>query len=75
MADLETPTHWLMKAEPDTRFERGIDVKFSVEDFERVGITHWDGVRNGEARNIMRDKMKVGQKVLFYHSNTKIPGE
>ncbi|KAG2186336.1 hypothetical protein INT43_002774 [Umbelopsis isabellina] len=36
--------------------------------------SQWDGVRNFEARNIMRDRMKIGHKVLFYHSNCKIPG-
>ena len=37
------------------------------------GETHWDGVRNYQARNIMRDDMKVGDFVLFYHSNCKPP--
>ena len=37
------------------------------------GSTHWDGVRNYQARNIMRDKMSVGDMVLFYHSNCKPP--
>ena len=37
------------------------------------GYTHWDGVRNYQARNIMRDKMSVGDMVLFYHSNCKPP--
>ena len=37
------------------------------------GQTHWDGVRNYQARNMMRDAMKVGDRVLFYHSNTKPP--
>ncbi|KAJ1846703.1 Thymocyte nuclear protein 1, partial [Coemansia sp. RSA 2703] len=37
-------------------------------------ISPWDGVRNFEARNIMRDQMKLGDKVLFYHSNCKEPG-
>jgi len=53
-----------MKSEPDV-------YPFSqlVED----GRTHWDGVRNYQARNTMRDDMKVGDLVLFYHSNTKPP--
>lgn len=53
-----------MKSEPDV-------YPFSqlVED----GSTHWDGVRNYQARNTMRDDMKVGDFVLFYHSNTKPP--
>jgi predicted RNA-binding protein with PUA-like domain len=56
--------YWLMKSEPDV-------YPFSqlVED----GVTHWDGVRNYQARNTMRDDMKVGDFVLFYHSNTKPP--
>ena len=56
--------YWLMKSEPHV-------YPFSqlVED----GSTHWDGVRNYQARNFMRDAMKIGDKVLFYHSNTKPP--
>ncbi|ORY28039.1 EVE domain-domain-containing protein [Naematelia encephala] len=65
---------WLMKAEPDSRVVKGKDVKFSVDDFEAMGTSPWDGVRNHEAKNIMKSKMKVGDKVLFYHSNTKVPG-
>ncbi|KAK8850660.1 hypothetical protein IAR55_004580 [Kwoniella newhampshirensis] len=65
---------WLMKAEPDSRIVKGKDVKFSVDDFEKLGVSQWDGVRNHEAKNIMKEKMKSGDKVLFYHSNTKIPG-
>ncbi|CDO73841.1 hypothetical protein BN946_scf185015.g170 [Trametes cinnabarina] len=65
--------HWLMKAEPDSRIVKGKDVKFSVDDFESVKTTPWEGVRNAEARNLMKE-MKVGDKVLFYHSNCKNPG-
>lgn len=57
--------YWLMKSEPDS---------FSIEDLERKKTTSWDGVRNYQARNLMRDEMKVGDLVLFYHSNTKPPG-
>lgn len=57
--------YWLMKSEPDA---------FSIDDLKRVGTEPWDGVRNYQARNFMRDGMKVGDGVLFYHSNTKIPG-
>ncbi|KAI0355407.1 DUF55-domain-containing protein, partial [Trametes cingulata] len=64
---------WLMKAEPDSRIVKGKDVKFSVDDFESVKTTPWEGVRNAEARNLMKE-MKVGDKVLFYHSNCKNPG-
>lgn len=57
--------YWLMKSEPDV---------YSIHDLEREGSTHWDGVRNYQARNIMRDEMKVGDGVLYYHSNAKPPG-
>lgn len=62
-----------MKAEPDSRIVKGKDVKFSIDDFEAVGTTAWEGVRNFEARNLMKE-MSIGDKVLFYHSNCKIPG-
>ena len=47
---------------------------YSIRDLERDGTTHWEGVRNYEARNLMRDQMKVGDGILFYHSNAKPPG-
>ncbi len=57
--------YWLMKSEPDA---------FSIDDLQRVGTEPWNGVRNYQARNFMRDGMKLGDGVLFYHSNTKTPG-
>ncbi|RKP40105.1 PUA-like domain-containing protein, partial [Dimargaris cristalligena] len=68
--------YWLMKAEPESRFVKGVDVKFSIDDLDNMPnkISSWDGVRNYEARNILRDKMKVGDLALFYHSSCKIPG-
>ncbi|PPU77610.1 MULTISPECIES: EVE domain-containing protein [Xanthomonas] len=57
--------YWLMKSEPDT---------FSIDDLERVGTEPWNGVRNYQARNFMRDGMRAGDGVLFYHSNCKVPG-
>ncbi|MFP4351394.1 MAG: EVE domain-containing protein [Puniceicoccaceae bacterium] len=59
--------HWLMKSEPET---------FSIDDLAaRPGGTEpWDGIRNYQARNFMRDEMKVGDAVLFYHSNCPEPG-
>ena len=57
--------YWLMKSEPD---------EYSIDDLQKDGTEHWDGVRNYQARNFMRDTMKIGDKVLFYHSNTKPPG-
>ena len=56
-----------MKSEPAT---------FSIDDLslEPGQQTHWDGVRNYQARNMMRDQMKVGDQILFYHSNTNPPG-
>jgi predicted RNA-binding protein with PUA-like domain len=57
--------YWLMKSEEDV---------YSIRDMEEEGTTCWEGVRNYEARNLMRDQMKVGDGVLFYHSNAKPPG-
>jgi predicted RNA-binding protein with PUA-like domain len=57
--------YWLMKSEEDV---------YSIVDMERDGVIHWEGVRNYEARNLMRDQMKVGDEALFYHSNAKPPG-
>lgn len=54
--------YWLFKSEPDV---------FSIDDLnnEKNKTTFWDGVRNYQARNSIRDDMKIGDKVLFYHSN------
>jgi len=60
-----SPQYWLMKSEPDV---------FSIEDLARKKKTSWDGVRNYQARNFMRDVMRVGDMVLFYHSNASPPG-
>jgi len=57
--------YWLMKSEPDD---------FSIDDLARVGTEPWTGVRNYQARNFMRDGMRVGDGVLFYHSNADVPG-
>ncbi len=57
--------YWLMKSEPGA---------YSIDDLKRDGRTHWDGVRNYQARNFMRNDMKVGDLVLYYHSNAKPPG-
>lgn len=59
--------YWLMKSEPE---------EYSIDDLEHdpKGWEHWDGVRNYQARNFMRDQMKVGDKVFFYHSNCDVPG-
>ena len=59
--------HWLMKSEPDVF---GFPHLLATPD----QTTAWEGVRNYTARNYMRDSMKPGDKVLFYHSSTKIPG-
>ncbi|XP_013414514.1 thymocyte nuclear protein 1 [Lingula anatina] len=68
-------THWLMKSEPESRIEGGVDVKFGIEDLkkEENQISCWDGVRNYQARNFMK-QMKIGQLAFFYHSNCKVPG-
>jgi predicted RNA-binding protein with PUA-like domain len=56
--------HWLMKSEPDV---------YSIDDLERDGRESWEGVRNYQARNFMRE-MVEGDLVIFYHSNAKPPG-
>ncbi|BCA80037.1 EVE domain-containing protein [Desulfuromonas sp. AOP6] len=58
--------YWLMKSEPEC---------FSFADLKNRpdGTEHWDGVRNYQARNLLRDEIKVGDGVLFYHSNIKEP--
>lgn len=56
--------YWLMKTEPNT---------YSIDDLEREGRTHWEGVRNYQARNLMRE-MQLGDRVLFYHSSANPPG-
>ena len=58
-------SYWLMKSEEDV---------YSIADMEKDGTTCWEGVRNYEARNVMRDLMKVGDEAIFYHSNAKPPG-
>ena len=68
------PRHWLLKAEPESRLVKGVDVAFSVDLFEKVHTSPWEGVRNYQARNFLRDDMKVGDAVLFYHSNCALPG-
>ncbi|RJE18776.1 AT DNA binding protein [Aspergillus sclerotialis] len=66
--------YWLMKAEPESRFEKGVDVKFSIDDLQAATEPEpWDGVRNVVARNHMR-AMKKGDLAFFYHSNCKVPG-
>lgn len=59
--------YWLMKSEPTA---------FCIDDLKKMAhqTEHWDGVRNYQARNMMRDQMKVGDQVFFYHSNCKVPG-
>lgn len=57
--------YWLMKSEPD-------DV--SIDDLAERTIVGWNGVRNYQARNFMRDAMQPGDQVLFYHSSCKEPG-
>ncbi|KAI9898914.1 hypothetical protein N3K66_005375 [Trichothecium roseum] len=66
--------YWLMKAEPESRFENGIDVRFSIDDLRaRSKPEGWDGIRAYVARNNMR-AMNAGDMAFFYHSNTKTPG-
>jgi predicted RNA-binding protein with PUA-like domain len=57
--------NWLLKTEA---------VTYSIDDLQSEGVTRWDGVRNYQARNYMRDGMGEGDRVLIYHSNGKAPG-
>jgi len=57
--------YWLMKSEPD---------EASILDLQRAGTLPWTGVRNYQARNFMRDDMRLGDGVLFYHSSCPEPG-
>ncbi len=59
--------YWLLKTEPDT---------FSIDDLEQLPhqITPWEGVRNYQVRNMMRDDIKDGDLAFFYHSSCKVPG-
>ena len=57
--------YWLMKSEPDV---------YSIDDLKKDKKTHWDGVRNYQARNFMRDEMKKGDLAFLYHSNCEEPG-
>ena len=54
-----------MKSEPNV---------YSIADLRRDGCTCWDGVRNYQARNFMRDEMQVGDEIFFYHSNAQPMG-
>lgn len=56
---------WLVKSEPSV---------YSIRDLEKDGTTEWWGIRNYKARNYMRDEMRIGDGVLFYHSNTEVLG-
>ena len=56
--------YWLIKSEPDA---------YSIDDLERDGVEKWDGIRNYQARNMMRDDMRVGDEVFFYHSSCAVP--
>ncbi|KAJ7892852.1 PUA-like domain-containing protein [Mycena olivaceomarginata] len=62
--------YWLLKA---SRIAKGKEIKFSVDDFEAVTTTPWNGVRHYAARDLIME-MKAGEKALFYHSNCKDPG-
>jgi predicted RNA-binding protein with PUA-like domain len=59
--------YWLMKSEPSC---------FSIDDLKNAPkqTSPWDGVRNYQARNFMRDEMRIGDQVFFYHSNCNPPG-
>lgn len=56
--------YWLMKSEPDA---------YSIDDLARDGAEPWDGIRNYQVRNMIRDDMQVGDEAIFYHSSCKVP--
>jgi predicted RNA-binding protein with PUA-like domain len=60
-----TKKYWLMKSEPES---------YSIDTLRTDKKTAWTGVRNFQARNFMRDDMRIGDGVLFYHSSCKVPG-
>ncbi len=64
LSKMHMAMYWLMKSEPHV---------YPWSQLVEDGSTHWDGVRNYQARNIMRDQMNIGDLVLFYHSNCKPP--
>lgn len=59
------PRYWLLKSEPDA---------YSIHDLQRDRTTTWEGVRNYQARNLLRDEIGEGDGVLFYHSSADPPG-
>jgi predicted RNA-binding protein with PUA-like domain len=61
---MPTQRYWLFKSEPGA---------YSIQDLQRDGSTFWDGVRNYQARNTLRDDIREGDRVLFYHSNAAPP--
>ena len=56
---------WLMKSEPS---------EFGIDDLESQGTEPWDGIRNYQARNMIRDQMNPGDQAFFYHSSCETPG-
>jgi predicted RNA-binding protein with PUA-like domain len=60
-----TRRYWVMKSEPDV---------FSFDDLVRLGREHWDGVRNYQARNMLRDEFRAGDRAFFHHSSCEVPG-
>ncbi len=58
-------TYWLVKSEPDV---------YGIDELARDHSAMWDGIRNYQARNMMRDEMRIGEQVLYYHSSCPEPG-
>ena len=56
---------WLMKNEPED---------YNIDDLKRDKTEPWDGIRNYQVRNMIRDEMRIGDNAFFYHSNCEIPG-
>ena len=64
MSEKPSAQYWLLKSEPDV---------FSIDDLQRKGREGWDGVRNYQARNSLRDEMREGDLVIYYHSSCAVP--
>lgn len=71
-ATTEALQYFLIKSEPESRMQNGHDMKFSIDDLiaEDQSTAHWDGVRNHEARNVIKE-MRIGDRAFFYHSNSR----
>lgn len=66
-------SYWLVKSEPESRYVDGQDVSYPLSRMIQDQTTPWTGIRNYQARNFVQ-KMRIGDRAFFYHSNCKHPG-